>query len=235
MTSQSPTDLRQACRQQLESDLFLGAKALPIDRANVPQPDPSVASEDDSAIPPNTMTAQEKRQTMRALEEQVKACQKCPLSQTRTNTVFCRGNPAAELVFVGEAPGYHEDQQGLAFVGRAGKLLDDIITKGMGLSPDDIYICNVLKCRPPSNRDPGSTEVVCCLPYLEQQLEIIAPKVICCLGRIASQCLLQTTAPMKELRGHLEAKMSMPLQGFKDRIREISIALLSERHTDDRA
>ena len=121
MTSQSPTDLRQACRQQLESDLFLGAKALPIDRANVPQPDPSVASEDDSAIPPNTMTAQEKRQTMRALEEQVKACQKCPLSQTRTNTVFCRGNPAAELVFVGEAPGYHEDQQGLAFVGRAGK------------------------------------------------------------------------------------------------------------------
>ncbi|NIA07869.1 MAG: uracil-DNA glycosylase [Actinobacteria bacterium] len=138
---------------------------------------------------------------MDALEEQVKACQKCPLSQTRTNTVFCRGNPGAELVFVGEAPGYYEDQQGLAFVGRAGKLLDDIITKGMGLSPDDVYICNVLKCRPPSNRDPGSTEMVSCLPYLERQLEIISPKVICCLGRIASQCLLETRAPMKELRG----------------------------------
>ena len=181
--------------------MFLGAKVLPIDRANVPQLASLAAPQDSAHIPPNTMTAQQKRQAMNDLEAQVKSCQQCPLSQTRTNVVFCRGNPAAELVFVGEAPGYHEDQQGLAFVGRAGKLLDDIVTKGMGLTPDDIYICNVLKCRPPSNRDPGSTEMVCCLPYLERQLQIIAPKVICCLGRIASQCLLQTNAPMKELRG----------------------------------
>ena len=201
MTSQSPNDPRRACIQQLESDLFLGAKALPLDRANIPRFFEPLAPDDESAIPPSTMTHQEKRQALDALEQQVKVCQKCPLSQTRTNTVFSRGNPAAELVFVGEAPGYYEDQQGLAFVGRAGKLLDDIVTKGMGLARDDVYICNVLKCRPPQNRDPGSTEVVCCLPYLERQLEIISPKVICCLGRIAAQCLLETRAPMKELRG----------------------------------
>ena len=214
MSSESPNDLRRACIRQLESDLFLGAKALPLDRAKVPCSAPPTDSDTASlsagglsplqigpSIQPNDMTSEEKRQALGALEGQVKVCRKCPLSRTRTNTVFCRGNPAAELVFVGEAPGYYEDQQGVAFVGRAGKLLDDIVTKGMGLARDDVYICNVLKCRPPENRDPGSTEMVCCQPYLERQLEIIAPKVICCLGRIAAQCLLETKAPMKELRG----------------------------------
>ena len=138
MISESANDPRQACIQQLESDLFLGAKALPLDRAKVPSFSASLGPDNESAIPPSTMTAQEKRQALDALEEEVKACQKCPLWRTRTNTVFSRGNPASELVFVGEAPGYYEDQQGLPFVGRAGKLLDDIITKGMGLSRDDI-------------------------------------------------------------------------------------------------
>ena len=201
MISESANDPRQACIQQLESDLFLGAKALPLDRAKVPSFSASLGPDPESPIPASTMSAQEKRQALDALQEQVKVCQKCPLWRTRTNTVFSRGNPASDLVFVGEAPGYYEDQQGLPFVGRAGKLLDDIITKGMGLRRDDVYICNILKCRPPQNRDPGSTEMVCCVPYLEQQLQIISPKVICCLGRIAAQSLLQTKAPMKELRG----------------------------------
>ena len=215
--AKSGSDVRRALVQQLESDLFLGARSLPINRSSDSSEDVSETKDSEAqmvsasgapllqeglAIQPNSMSAQEKRKVLAALEEEVKSCQKCPLWQTRTNTVFCRGNPAAELVFVGEAPGYYEDQQGLAFVGRAGKLLDDIVTKGMGLKPNDAYICNVLKCRPPENRDPGSTEMVCCIPYLERQLEIIAPKVICCLGRIAAQCLLETRAPMKELRGH---------------------------------
>ena len=194
-------NLRQACIQQLESDLFLGAKALPLDRDNVPSPAAPLLQEA-TAIRSDALTAEQKRQALDALEAEVKNCQKCPLAKTRTNVVFGQGNPSAELVFVGEAPGYYEDQQGLPFVGRAGKLLDDILTKGMGLNRNDVYICNVLKCRPPQNRDPGSSEMVCCQPYLERQLEIIAPKVICCLGRIASQCLLETKAPMKELRGH---------------------------------
>ena len=196
MTTGSAGDLRQACLQQLQNDLFLGADALPFDRRKVPSvaPESTTAQNSDAG-------AEEKRQALAGLEEQVKACVQCPLARTRTNVVFGCGNPAAQLVFVGEAPGYYEDQQGVPFVDRAGKLLDDIISKGMGLSREDVYICNILKCRPPQNRDPGSTEMVCCVPYLEKQLEIIAPQVICCLGRIASQSLLQTKSAMKDLRG----------------------------------
>ena len=197
MSKKSTSNPRQACLQQLQSDLFLGAKAIPFDAEKVPRTAVTGGTEPDFS----QMSPEQKRQALQELEEQVKACQKCPLAQTRTNAVFGQGNPDARLVFVGEAPGYYEDQQGVPFVGRAGKLLDDILTKGMGLSRDDVYICNVLKCRPPQNRDPGSTEMVCCLGYLERQLEIIAPEVICCLGRIASQCLLGTKSPMRELRG----------------------------------
>ena len=193
MTKKPTSDPRQACLQQLQSDLLLGAKAIPFDPAKVPQPP---IPEDFSQATP-----QQKRQALQTLQDELGDCQKCPLAQTRNTIVFGQGNPDARLVFVGEAPGYHEDQQGLPFVGRAGKLLDDILTKGMGLTRDDVYICNVLKCRPPENRDPGSIEMVCCQPTLEQQLRIIAPQVICCLGRIASQALLQTKTPMRDLRG----------------------------------
>ena len=182
----------------------MGAKALPIDRANIP--DSSATSND----PANTMTTEAKLKALTALESQVKSCTKCPLAQSRTNTVFCRGNLTSGLVFVGEAPGYHEDQQGLAFVGRAGKLLDDIVTKGMGLERDDVYICNVLKCRPPDNRDPVPDEVAQCIRYLEQQIEIIAPRVICCLGRVAAQHLLETKEPMKALRGQWHEYHGIP-------------------------
>lgn len=197
MNAEPAGDLRRACIQQLQTDLLLGAESIPFDRQKVP----AVGPAPDAAAGSSDGRAQAKGQALASLEEQVSSCTECPLAKSRRNVVFGCGHPAAELVFVGEAPGYHEDQQGLPFVGRAGKLLDDIITKGMGLARDDVYICNILKCRPPENRDPGSAEMVCCMPYLERQLEIINPKVICCLGRVAAQGLLETRSPMKDLRG----------------------------------
>jgi DNA polymerase len=114
--------------------------------------------------------------------------------------VFGQGHPAARLVFVGEAPGYEEDKQGLAFVGRAGQLLTRMIT-AMGLTRDDVFICNVLKCRPPGNRDPLADEILACTPYLRQQLAIIRPDVLVALGAPAAKTLLSTTQSIGKLRG----------------------------------
>ncbi|MCA1901294.1 MAG: uracil-DNA glycosylase [Candidatus Hydrogenedens sp.] len=146
------------------------------------------------------------------LKEEVKKCVKCPLHTERTQTVFGTGNPQAKLVFVGEAPGAEEDRQGLPFVGRAGQLLTDIIVKGMKMRREDVYICNVLKCRPPENRDPNPMEVFHCEPYLLEQLRLIKPKVICALGRIAAQTLLKTDAPTNELRGKWHNYHGIPLR-----------------------
>lgn len=127
-------------------------------------------------------------------------CQRCKLAPKRTNIVFGAGNPSAELVFVGEAPGFDEDQQGLPFVGRAGQLLTKII-ESIDLKREDVYICNVLKCRPPENRNPEPDEVAACNPFLKKQLATIRPKVVCCLGTFAAQNVLQLTAPISKLRG----------------------------------
>ena len=131
----------------------------------------------------------------------IKNCKKCVLSKTRNNFVFGDGSTKAKLVFVGEAPGFEEDKQGKPFVGRAGKLLTKII-EAIGLKREDVYICNVLKCRPPANRSPQSEEVSLCLPYLKKQLELLgSKKVICALGLFASQALLELKLPMYEMRG----------------------------------
>jgi DNA polymerase len=127
-------------------------------------------------------------------------CQRCKLAPTRTHIVFGSGNPNAELVFVGEAPGYDEDQQGLPFVGRAGQLLTKII-ESIGIKREDVYICNVLKCRPPDNRNPEPDEVAACNPFLKRQLATIRPKIVCCLGTFAAQNVLQTAASISRLRG----------------------------------
>ena len=127
-------------------------------------------------------------------------CQRCKLAPKRTNLVFGSGNPEAELVFVGEAPGYDEDQQGLPFVGRAGQLLTKII-ESINLKREDVYICNVLKCRPPENRNPEPDEVASCNPFLKKQLAAIRPKIVCCLGTFAAQTVLQTAASISRLRG----------------------------------
>ncbi len=129
-------------------------------------------------------------------------CQKCPLSRTRQNFVFGVGNPKADIVFVGEAPGVQEDLQGLPFVGRAGKLLDKILA-AIELTRNEVYICNVLKCRPPKNRDPLPAEVEQCEPHLISQLHLINPKLIVALGRISACTLLKTKESLKNLRNQI--------------------------------
>lgn len=130
------------------------------------------------------------------------SCQECPLGKTRNNFVFGVGNPQADIVFVGEAPGEKEDQLGVPFVGRAGKLLDKILS-AINVSREDIYICNVVKCRPPNNRDPLPAEVEKCEPYLVQQLQIIKPKLIVALGRVSACTLLKKKEPLKDLRNKI--------------------------------
>ena len=137
---------------------------------------------------------------LEALRQTCLQCNKCSLHSSAKNLVFGEGNPEAELMFVGEAPGYHEDVQGRPFVGAAGELLTKII-QAIDLQRSDVYIANVLKHRPPQNRDPSSEEVAACLPYLVRQIEIIKPKVIVTLGRFAAQALLNTSEGITRLRG----------------------------------
>jgi DNA polymerase len=127
-------------------------------------------------------------------------CTKCPLAPTRTQVVFGVGRPDADLMFVGEGPGADEDRTGEPFVGRAGKLLTSLI-EGIGLTRDDVYIANVVKCRPPGNRDPQPDEIASCRPYLERQLDLIAPKVVVTLGNFATKLLLDTKVGITKLRG----------------------------------
>jgi uracil-DNA glycosylase len=127
-------------------------------------------------------------ETLHALGEQVSACTRCRLAQGRTQVVFGVGNPHADLMFVGEAPGFHEDKQGIPFVGQAGKLLDNLLG-GIGLERSQVYIANVLKCRPPGNRDPQPEEIESCEPHLFRQIELIQPKVVATLGNFATKLL----------------------------------------------
>jgi uracil-DNA glycosylase family 4 len=138
--------------------------------------------------------------TLDAIRADIGDCQRCKLASTRTTIVFGSGNPNAEIVFVGEAPGYEEDQQGLPFVGEAGRLLTRII-ESIGITREDAYICNILKCRPPNNRNPEPDEVLVCSPFLKRQIAAIRPKIVCCLGKFAAQTMLQSGAPISKLRG----------------------------------
>lgn len=136
---------------------------------------------------------------LEVIRDQVASCTLCSLSETRTQTVFGEGNPEADWMFVGEAPGFEEDRQGLPFVGRAGQLLNAMLF-ALGLERGQVYIANVLKCRPPNNRDPMGEEVLCCETYLHRQVELIQPKLIVALGRFAAQSLLKTTQSIGKLR-----------------------------------
>jgi uracil-DNA glycosylase family 4 len=138
--------------------------------------------------------------TLERIREDLGECTRCRLHKQRNKIVFGAGNPRAELVFVGEGPGHDEDVQGLPFVGRAGKLLTQMI-EAMGLRRDDVYICNVVKCRPPENRKPEDDEVATCSPYLFRQLEVIGPKAVVCLGATAAQALLKTKDSISRYRG----------------------------------
>jgi DNA polymerase len=149
-------------------------------------------------------------QTLENVREALGDCRRCPLCKTRTNLVFGEGHPHAKLVFVGEAPGADEDRQGLPFVGKAGQLLTRIIV-AMGLERRDVYICNILKCRPPENRNPRPEEIAACEPFLIRQLQAIGPKMICALGTFSAHTLLKTEIPISQLRGRFHRYQGMDL------------------------
>ncbi|SIO58530.1 DNA polymerase [Singulisphaera sp. GP187] len=185
------------------------AEVEPVRRPAAPPPPPRApivlppsslfgASErGNSIVPPAERPAQ-----LAALAAEISGCQRCPhLAASRTQTVFGTGSATARLMFIGEAPGADEDRTGEPFVGRAGMLLTDMITKGMGLQRSEVYIANVLKSRPPENRDPTPDEIAHCLPYLDRQIEIVRPEFLCLLGRTAAQALLETALSLTRLRG----------------------------------
>lgn len=215
----SAADVRAALVQQLESDRLLGVRSVPVPvallQAVANQDRPSATHRDQAERVPipresaRTLSAKSassadvhsKAERLRILDEsQVKGCKKCILHAERTNTVFGQGNPDARLVFIGEGPGYDEDKQGLAFVGKAGQLLTKMIA-AMGLTRDEVYICNVVKCRPPGNRTPTADEILACNPYLQEQLNTIQPEMIVALGAPAAKTVLHTAESIGRLRG----------------------------------
>jgi DNA polymerase len=142
------------------------------------------------------------------LSDSLRDCQRCQLSKGRTQVVFGTGNPKASIMFVGEAPGFYEDREGIPFVGAAGKLLTELL-QSIGLERSDIYIANVIKCRPPNNRDPLPDEIDTCKPFLLQQIELIQPRLVCTLGNFATQTLLERKVGITKVRGQV-----IPLEHF---------------------
>jgi len=208
MTKSNPPNAKQILRTvqgQLECDQLLGARWLPIGPlSDLPQEDLRMNTPLDDPI------IKQKRQQLDAIAQQVQKCTGCPLHQSRNHGVPGEGNPNARLVFIGEAPGAEEDAQGHPFVGRAGKLLTNII-QAMGLTREQVFIGNILKCRPPDNRDPSPTEIAACSDYLYQQLEIIEPEIIVTLGAYAARTLLDTKDPIGRLRGRIHQYFPHPL------------------------
>jgi uracil-DNA glycosylase len=145
-------------------------------------------------------TAEQRRERLVEVYNEASVCEKCPLSKTRTRVVFGSGNANADLMFVGEAPGAEEDRQGLPFVGRAGGLLAQMLEE-IGMSREDVFICNTLKCRPPGNRDPQPVEIESCEPYLAQQVQLIEPRVVCTLGNFATKLLTGSRTGITKVRG----------------------------------
>ncbi len=165
----------RSAQELIRWETSLGSEALPLDPA-------------EAAVPGSPSTRTDPRERLLQLANEAATCTRCDLFEGRTKSVFSRGSPDTDLVFVGEGPGYHEDQKGLPFVGRAGQLLDKMIV-AMGYTPNDVYICNVVKCRPPENRTPHASEAAACAVFLNPQLEAIAPKAIVALGRCAADNL----------------------------------------------
>ncbi len=157
------------------------------------------------------LSPEEKTAALCEMAQTVSACEKCKLCETRNKTVFSDGNPITRLMFIGEAPGENEDAQGIPFVGRAGQLLTRMIENGMGLARADVYIANVLKCRPPENRDPLPAEIAQCRGYLEAQIELVRPEVIVALGKFAAQFLLETEEGIMRLRGRWGSYKGIPV------------------------
>ncbi len=222
-----PQELRRQVRSHLDSLRRAGVEWLPAAPAvNVSwEPTGTAESKAEAAVPLDAqgraseeepspdlgLSLENRRQALEVLAKEVSACTRCAeLASTRTQTVFGAGHPGVDLCFVGEAPGADEDAQGIPFVGAAGNLLNRIIA-ACGLERAEVYICNVIKCRPPGNRTPLPHECGNCRSYLERQLELIAPKYICALGGSASQNLLGSTVPLGKLRGRFHDFKGIPV------------------------
>lgn len=189
--------LTKAAKQLLEIEQLLGGQFTPSAVNSLPEVKLPARTAAVANLAPGDKSA-----ALDAMNQnEVKTCTLCGLSKTRIQTVFGEGDPNAKLVFVGEGPGQNEDESGRPFCGRAGELLDKMIG-AMGMKRSDVFICNVVKCRPPENRNPMSNEVEACWPYLMRQLQIIAPKVIVTMGNPATQKLLQTKKGITGLRGN---------------------------------
>jgi uracil-DNA glycosylase len=205
-------DIVTQVRKHLEFQKMLGVSSIelipavtasPMDKADAPS-----AVNKKQAPATKTDNAQKTERPgpcpsaeLTAVREELGNCIRCKLNKGRKNIVFGEGDPSSVLVFVGEGPGYEEDQQGRPFVGAAGQLLTDIIVKGIKLRREDVYICNIVKCRPPNNRNPEPDEISACEPFLLKQLQAINPKIIIALGNIAAKTLLKTEEGITSLRG----------------------------------
>lgn len=163
-----------------------------------------------AAVKPVVAAPEESRKTLDEVRRELGDCKRCKLCKGRKNIVFGVGSPKAKLVFVGEGPGADEDEQGVPFVGRAGQLLTKMI-EAMGFSRDEVYICNVVKCRPPGNRNPEPDEIEACEPFLKAQLRAIQPEAIVALGKFAAQTLLRDATPITKLRGNWKSYEGIPL------------------------
>jgi DNA polymerase len=200
MTNQ--TDINKVVRQHAEmAEFFSGGLTVKKFTAESAETAEEKQIKTISANSPAKRTASpETIKELEVIADEARKCRKCDLGELRTNAVPGEGNSAAKIMFVGEAPGADEDAQGRPFVGRAGQLLDKII-KGCGLKREDVYIGNILKCRPPDNREPRPEEIVACIPYLQRQIELIKPEVIVALGAHAAKTLLNTPKAIGQLRG----------------------------------
>ena len=183
-----------------ERDAYNPVSRLTMKREHIPRREEE--SMGDRSVVTATVKAGARKASLSlaGVREELGDCSRCPLHRTRRNLVFGEGSAGAKLVFVGEAPGEEEDNQGRPFVGRAGQLLTKIIG-AMGLAREDVYICNILKCRPPGNRNPKEDEITTCEPFLLKQLEAINPEIICALGTFAAKTLLRTDSPISAIRG----------------------------------
>jgi len=218
-------EIRDGLRAQLEVLKLTHAEGVPAPEGGVavrteagdPAPvvpeapakqDPAVQHE--SAAAPVLIDIAEQEAELSKIRAEIGDCARCKLSEKRRSIVFGQGSAGAELVFVGEGPGEEEDRQGLAFVGKAGELLTKMIG-AMGYTRDDVYICNIVKCRPPRNRDPEPDEVAACEPFLKAQLVVIRPQVIVALGRVAAHTLLGVNTPISKMRGQWTSYEGIPL------------------------
>lgn len=195
-------DLMGAMKEHLVRRVELGYPGLDRDKLEAAREKCAEKSGRKKLTPP---------EALREIRKDLGDCRRCPLHEGRTNIVFGDGDPYSRIVFVGEAPGEDEDAQGVPFVGRAGKLLDKIIESGMGLKRSEVYIANVLKSRPPENRDPRPEEIKACIGFLERQIEAIGPKVIVALGNAAAHTLTESQVPISRIRGIWHDFKGIPL------------------------